>query len=164
MVASTDGYCTLVQFSSSELGVPLPPEKQKVKVTQKGDVEPEETPKSKKNPNKGKNANKDAAKEEEKVSSNLLWELYPKKSALVMRGECVELSIKCVSIGSGQEHSVCARVLCVCVCVCVRVQTTPSMRQVGWVTRMLFNKMSPTTAECMFEQKTNFAGCRSGHS
>ncbi len=118
MVASTDGYCTLVQFSSSELGVPLPPEKQKVKVTQKGDVEPEETPKSKKNPNKGKNANKDAAKEEEKVSSNLLWELYPKKSALVMRGECVELSIKCVSIGSGQEHSVCARVLCVCVCVC----------------------------------------------
>ena len=51
VIASTDGFCTLIHFNATELGIPLSTDQQKIKITVKGEVEPEETKKPKKNKN-----------------------------------------------------------------------------------------------------------------
>ena len=69
MVASTDGYCTLVHFNSTELGIPLPEDKQKLKVSNKGDVEKEEVKKPKSS--KSKNTTEDV-----EMIDKVSWAVY----------------------------------------------------------------------------------------
>ena len=59
VVASTDGYCTLVHFNSTELGIPLPDEQQTAEVSMKGEVEKEEMVKKPKSSNKSKSSAED---------------------------------------------------------------------------------------------------------